>query len=118
MGDYSDMWKFVPDTSCPVITICNIKGTAITEVSGNNPEISIYPNPNNGTFTIDNLYSIGVIYNLQITDVAGRLIFSSNNITNNKETIALPLSDGIYFLNIFAGDKTYNRKLIINNSER
>jgi len=119
-GDYNDMWKFVLDTTCPVITICDSKATNVTESSSNKPQVSVYPNPNDGTFTIENLHpgGIGVIYDLQITDLSGRIIFSYHNITNNKETFTLPLSNGIYFLNIITGSKTYNGKLFINNSER
>ncbi len=67
-----------------------------TTVKDNNaaPYCSLFPNPNDGNFTIQ----AGIAnYELRIMDVYGRKVYSQQ-ITNSqgKESITLPLSNGIY----------------------
>jgi len=65
---HSDMWKFVPDTSCLPSSKCENGISETTEPSG----IRLYPNPNNGSFILDAPQAIGSTYT--IYDMLGRLI--------------------------------------------
>ena len=99
-GCYSLM---VTDTNgCTSIsdTVClEIRGTGIQEIN-NNYAIALYPNPNNGSFTISNLHPAraGGNYDLQIIDVTGRLIYSQR-LADKAKQIFLPdsICNGIYF---------------------
>jgi len=58
--------------------------------------ILIYPNPNDGMFILS--HSGIRNYEIEIIDVLGRTIYSQSfNDAKEKETITLPLSNGIYF---------------------
>ncbi|MFI5171104.1 MAG: T9SS type A sorting domain-containing protein [Chitinophagales bacterium] len=88
----------------------------------------IYPNPNNGTFTInalwprcalcDNNASILEIYNSLGQVIHSQIIDSSDGIINKTISISEGscgdnLPAGIYFIKLSAGDLHYQQKLII-----
>ncbi len=85
----------------------------ITSVNNLESEISIFPNPSNGIFTVENISS------LEITDVNGRLVeqFSSLNLQQSS-SITVDISDqpkGIYLLKITTqSENSYSKKIIIN----
>jgi len=71
---------------------------------------NIYPNPNNGTFTIETNNSVKQI--LQIFDVNGRLVLNQTII--GKTIIdADNLINGVYNINISSNEGVINRRLII-----
>lgn len=106
---FNDMWKFTPDTTCP--NLCLGEGIRQVKVQ---PTISIYPNPNNGTFTLS--YSQLQIPNSQfiIVDVLGRTVYT-HYIYNieGKETIDVSdLSNGVYFYQLINGKETLRGKFV------
>ncbi len=87
------------------------KSIIINELNnGNNFEI--YPNPNNGIFTID---SKDVIQKIEVTNIAGQTLFSE---TTSEKTHQLHLnhfSQGIYFIKVSYQDGlTITKKVIVN----
>ena len=85
----------------------------ITSIDSYESEISIYPNPSNGLFTIENLQA------LEIIDINGRIINQFNNLTaNQSNSLTVDISNqpkGIYFLKIKSqGGKSFSKKLIVN----
>ena len=92
-GDLNDMWRYVPDTSCPHISCL---GEGINEHSNSKSEITIYPSPTSGTFTLQ--YNLSSAGSLRITDVLGREVYAYNLPNRSgQETISLQLGQGIYF---------------------
>ena len=84
----------------------------IDELSMNNNELSVYPNPARGNFTI----SINAVMKnalVEIYTVFGEKVYST--ILNNKqETInTKQFSSGIYFVKVGAGEKLFTKKLIV-----
>ena len=80
----------------------------INEITSNHG-ISIYPNPNDGTFTIHSPFSIP---NSQLTirDVIGQLIYSQSFINSKgMETITIPLSNGLYLWELTTNDGTLGK---------
>ncbi len=70
---------------------------------------AIYPNPNNGTFTISNLEKESY---LEIYDVLGKKVHEQS--VSNNQVIALGnVSKGIYFAKIKSSDIVYNTEKII-----
>jgi len=58
--------------------------------------ISLFPSPNNGTFTLQ--YNLSAAGSLRVTDVLGREVYAYSLLNRSgQETITLPLSQGIYF---------------------
>jgi hypothetical protein len=61
-------------------------------------DLGIYPNPNNGQFTIINSQEITEIV---ITDLQGKIVYNNNNINLNKVNVELvDLERGMYMINI------------------
>ena len=80
----------------------------INKIDENN--FTIYPNPSNGVFTIQN-FTTSKIQNLIITDITGKIILNSQfSIFNSQFSIN---EKGIYFINIKTETSVYTKKLII-----
>jgi len=76
-----------------------------------NNEIDIFPNPNNGIFTLQT----NIIFdNIQILNINGQKVFFSE-LSENKISIDLSnLNEGIYFAKIMNDDTSLYKKIIIN----
>jgi hypothetical protein len=75
---------------------------------------NIYPNPNNGNFTID-FKSLTEKTFIDVYDISGRKVFS--NVSENEQNINISLEEvnkGIYFVQIKEGDVLNTEKIIIN----
>jgi len=73
--------------------------------------IGIYPNPNNGTFTIkvkqmDNA-------SIKIFTTTGKMIYSEMMDANSAEINLIGYAKGIYFVNVTSGEKSFVKKLIL-----
>lgn len=71
-------------------------------------QASIYPNPNNGTFTL----SAEKAGNVLITDVSGKVIYSGL-VVKGKNFIAVKATSGVYFMVYQSEGKRQSTKLII-----
>ncbi|RYE00304.1 MAG: T9SS type A sorting domain-containing protein [Sphingobacteriales bacterium] len=75
--------------------------------------ISIYPNPNKGTFTVELAHPQNAVINIIITDISGRRLYQLNT-TGNKYVINdATLSAGLYLITVQDGNSWYCEKLII-----
>ncbi len=96
-----------PDTS----NILSINSIGISEISISS--FLIFPNPNNGFFTVDigNLNERNVV--LEIYDGMGKLVFSE--LTNEKlvKINSVNLDNGIYFMKITSKQNTITQKIIV-----
>lgn len=79
-------------------------------------ELSIFPNPGNGWFS---LTTEGTIYSIDIYSVSGAKVLNLNNINtlNNYKINLTSFSPGIYLLKANVGGKQHSRKLIIYNKK-
>jgi len=78
--------------------------------------IQLFPNPNQGNFTIRFAEIKPGKYNIHVSSIDGKLVYSSNiNITddNFSETINLNLNEGIYFVQIFSDKVVYKEKIVV-----
>ncbi|MBX2904627.1 MAG: T9SS type A sorting domain-containing protein [Taibaiella sp.] len=76
--------------------------------------ITVYPNPNNGTFVIR--YSVdggNAPAHVVITDVMGRVVHEQQLRTNTEEEIRLNRPPGIYFVNAVSGNSRYTKKVMV-----
>lgn len=72
--------------------------------------VSIYPNPSNGTFTID----LKGNFDLQLYTIDGRNVFNQSNV-NGKSPLHLDLSNGTYLMKITQNNIVYQSKIVIHN---
>ena len=75
-------------------------------------ECIVYPNPSNGRFSIK---STNTIKSLEVYKVSGGKVYSLNNINQDRieELNIQSIPDGIYFIRLFDGEKSFSQKLII-----
>jgi type IX secretion system substrate protein len=101
----------INNTSTATQTIYIENCTAgINQLSVNNNQLNIYPNPNNGSFIIEP-NSIKK-QTLQVYDVNGKLVLSQT--INGKTTIdADTLNEGVYNLSIISNGGVINKRLVI-----
>lgn len=86
--------------------------TSINE-SDESMKALIYPNPNNGSFTISMEDYNGDNYNMQVTDVSGKLVYyevlnsSQSNINLNE------LNKGMYFVSVSDGTNQVVKRIVV-----
>ena len=74
-------------------------------------DLRIYPNPNNGLFTITNSQEITDVV---ITDLQGKIVYNSRNINLNKVNIELNnLQRGMYIINIKTENDITSKTIVI-----
>ncbi len=106
-----------------VINNCTSRGTSIITFSkpngiieNTNPAMVVYPNPNNGSFTISYV-GIDSRFKLVIRNGFGQTVYLLNNIgcTDNckKEITLHSLEKGIYFLQLSSQSGTLSTKIIV-----
>lgn len=69
-------------------------------------DISIFPNPSNGTFTIKNPEA----YNMIITDITGKIVFQSQKSVFEKIDLT---KTGVYIINFWSNTKSFSTKVIV-----
>jgi hypothetical protein len=114
-GVYTDVYTTVFGCDSTVNTTLTIDFTnSINEIQGS--DFNIYPNPSNGLFTLQ-LQESTFIENIAIYSILGSQV-RSINIAEKVEKVSFDLLDeteGIYFIHINTGDRTFTKKVILNN---
>ncbi len=91
--------------------VTNVANAGIEQFANNSSDINIYPNPNNGSFTIE---PQNILYNVHYTmyDVNGKAVLSQ--IINGKTTIdASNLNEGVYNLSLQSNQGIVNKRIVI-----
>jgi len=79
----------------------------------NMERLNVYPNPNQGTFTVDfRQVNASSDFEVNVYNINGQLVYHTNT-TQSKIDINLAGVSGIYFLTVTSGEQVLNRKLII-----
>ena len=94
-------------SSCQGVTVNCLTGIEENNTNGN---ISVYPNPSSGNFTIT---SITEITSIKIYNVLGEFVFSSQPQTTNYELDLQNKSKGVYFLEMQSDKGSEIKKIII-----
>ncbi len=93
-----------------VIHVHTAGTTGIKQVAGDNSQITVYPNPNNGSFVIET--NTTTKQTVQVYDVTGKVVLSQ--VINGKTNIdASNLSEGVYNISIASKEGVVNKRLVI-----
>jgi len=90
----------------------NITSVDISVPQYNSQEVSVYPNPTDGSFTID----FGALIpksEILITDASGRMIFVTTANNQRTSNIDVDLSPGVYLITVKSESNTSFQKLIV-----
>jgi hypothetical protein len=92
---------------------CNL----LTKIKHNEySHLSVYPNPNSGTFSIETELKKHEVINLNLKNMMGQIIYSvteKGNIGPYKKTLDINLKPGIYYLSLQTGEEIKLRKIEI-----
>ena len=95
------------DTASKTIYV-KICTTGINQLLSSNEHITVYPNPNNGNFTIETSKKQTVL----LHDVNGRLALNQT-ITGKTSIDASNLAEGIYNVSLVSNEGVVNKRLVI-----
>lgn len=88
----------------------NNRLNGINKFNANSGQVTIFPNPSNGDFTVSNSQKID---ELKVMDVLGSVVYETKP---NDQTVTLHLENsGVYFITIISGKETTIKKVVVNN---
>ena len=95
-----------------IVTVTIDPNTDIKDIE--NSALAIYPNPNNGNFTLD-FANINGKVNYQIFDTKGSIILNENFVANGNaiKEVSLNLVPGVYFVKLVTENQSLIEKLVI-----
>lgn len=97
------------DTSTVVV----IQSNSINELD-NEGLVKVYPNPNNGAFTIYIDFNSLTDYQLDVYDITGKSVYIEKGAVKTfKKTLELSLPKGLYFVNAKTLQKNYTTKIVV-----
>ena len=96
------------DSICAV-TIC-YQYVGISEVTMQEDELTIYPNPANNQLTVKSEQL--TVKEIKVYDVMGETVYSEQLTTNNTTIDVSGLASGLYFLQVNSEQGTVNRKFV------
>ncbi len=111
-GSFTPVYSFTNTQGCSNTASVTINVLACSGINEKNAIVglSVYPNPNNGVFVIDlNTNALKVI---TITDVTGRVVYSTSTFETKQAINLTSLTNGVYFAQISVDGKTNTFKLI------
>ncbi|MCF8451361.1 MAG: T9SS type A sorting domain-containing protein [Taibaiella sp.] len=79
----------------------------------NTSELTIYPNPNNGTFNVNVSSTANEPIQITITDITGRKIATQSSETNKDTQIQLNNPKGLYFINVATPSGVISNKILV-----
>jgi hypothetical protein len=93
------------------INFCVIDDLGLHELNALN--LQVYPNPNNGTFSISLENSANTNYTITMTDLSGRVVYESN-VNGVKHVIdGASLASGSYLLNLHGNNVTVSKQVVV-----
>jgi endonuclease I len=117
--DFSNMTYIANPTYTTGVNFpCYVASTVgVKENAASHFEYVLAPNPTSGEFYLMIDATVAEKFNLDITDVSGRIVYNRNvdvaNGFNNISVNDIKLQSGIYFVNLIYKNEKITRKLII-----
>ncbi len=88
----------------------NNRVAGISKVTGVNQQVSVYPNPNNGSFVVET--NATEKQTVQIYDVTGKLVLTQS-LSGKTNIDAGSLNEGVYNISITGSEGVVNKRMVI-----
>lgn len=85
---------------------------SITTIGYNSQLLSVYPNPSNGSFTVNVAQPMQDGATIEVLDVTGKMVYRQTLLSLNN-TITLDAAKGLYLVKVITGNNILTRKLLI-----
>jgi len=89
----------------------NSNTTAISEITQVSPQCMLYPNPNNGNFTLQ--FTDATERSIEVYDMMGRIITPTVTMQNRQQFNLGAVNAGIYLLRIIQSDEVSSVKFVV-----
>ncbi len=97
--------------TCTYTSSCVVYlSTGLKYNSSNKNDLNIYPNPNNGVFTVKSNQASAVKISNELGEVVKEVTLNSKN---SYEALVEGLSQGIYFVTGSSNEKSFNQKIVV-----
>lgn len=90
--------------------------TSLSNHTKNDDKFQIFPNPNNGNFTVDFVSKGNYPITISLFDVTGKMVYQQNIQHNNQSLIQISdavLAAGLYNIQISSANDIWNKKVMI-----
>ncbi|HQQ93855.1 MAG TPA: T9SS type A sorting domain-containing protein [Bacteroidia bacterium] len=78
--------------------------TGLNQASASLNNISVYPNPNNGTFSIE--WKNGAAKTAEVSDISGRVVYTAASELDVMSINLNGFANGVYFVKVQSGEKS------------
>ncbi|MCW3120990.1 MAG: hypothetical protein JWQ38_482, partial [Flavipsychrobacter sp.] len=96
-----------------VVTVTQCDFTQVPNIVNGNAELKVFPNPNEGVFSVNLLSDINEPVNIVITNMVGQKVKEVSSVTNSAVTMQLDIAAGVYLLTGYTAHGTYVAKVTI-----
>lgn len=114
------------DTTMLVYTVSNTCGTskdtfyvnlpdftAVQNVATNNNVMTVFPNPNNGSFVLNIASNVKETAHVVISNMVGAVVNEMDVVTNNNATVTLAQPAGVYFVSAVTANGKYTARVVV-----
>jgi len=110
---------YIADWNNNRVRIIPVKGPDIVSstVNNNDESLAVYPNPNNGVFSLKISSEISEEGYVVIRDVIGQTVKKFSIVTNNQAGVNINIPAGIYFLEAITAHSSLSEKIIIESNK-
>lgn len=84
--------------------------TGLQNISGASNRVSVYPNPNNGAFTVE--LNNNLNKTIEVIDVTGRIVLATQTTNATTEVNISALSNGVYYIKVKSENTTDVLKVV------
>ncbi len=118
LGLHTAIYSYTDANGCEGITSVNVQVNACVGLAENilANGVSVYPNPNNGSFTLSVNANVGAL-TIKITDMQGRVVYASIDKNVNagfvKQISLDTQSSGMYLMHILANGEQRTEKIAV-----
>ncbi len=90
-----------------------INNVGVNEIASNNSIVTIFPNPNNGAFTMNIESNVNEMVNVVVTNMVGEVVKEIKVPTNTPSNVTLSQPAGVYMVSASTGNGRYTARVVV-----